>query len=142
MKPSEIVFDDSISNRDKFGVYLKERRMELGMSVRYVAGLIGVTPAYVSDIERGNRVAPLNYLVKLIDVLKLKDDELDDFYDLAGCSHSNWADINDYLKDNPNARRAIRLARDRGLTEELYDWINKIILEEGNKIPDEDIFIR
>jgi len=80
--------------------------------------------------------------VKLIDVLKLKDDELDDFYDLAGCSHSNWADINDYLKDNPNARRAIRLARDRGLTEELYDWINKIILEEGNKIPDEDIFIR
>lgn len=138
MKPSDIVFDDNIDNRDKFGVYLRERRLELGMSVRYFAGLLGVSPTYISDIERGNRTAPTNfYLKQIIKLLEVNDEEIEYLYDLAGCTHLNWPEINDYLKDKPYARRALRVVRDKGLTEELLLILDKF--NKDNEISNDDM---
>ncbi len=41
-----------------FGALLRDIRVRLGLSLKQVADVLGVTPVYVSDIERGNR-APL-----------------------------------------------------------------------------------
>lgn len=120
MKPSEIVFNKGVTNRDKFGVYVKTRREELGINLRDLAKILGISPAYLSDIERGNRTAPLNHLDLIARELKIEDSELEFFYDIAGCTHHNWPEINEYLASNRNARKAVRLARDKGLSEEEF----------------------
>jgi len=135
MKPSEIVFDKNINNREKFGTYIREKRLEIGMSIRYFAALLNLTPAYISDIERGNRTAPINYLDKMIEKLKIEKEEINYFYNLAGCSHLNWPDINEYLARTPSARKAIRLARDKNLSDE---ELSSIILDMIDKSNDEE----
>ena len=133
MKPSEIMFDKTISNRDKFGVYVRGRRNELDMTLRDFANDINLSPAYVSDIENGNRYAPMNYLKQVARILQIEKEEINYFYDLAGCSHSNWTDINDYLSQMPSARKAIRMARDKNMTEEEFvELISSIDREKEN----------
>lgn len=134
MKPTEIIFDENIANRDKFGTYLKQRRCELGLSLRDFAQILKLSPAYIADIEKGNRCAPLRYLEQVIGVLKIEESDVNDFYDLAGCSHSNWPDINQYLADKPNARKAIRLARDVNLPqEELLEMVENLSQNKQKK---------
>jgi len=138
MKPSDVVFDDNIKNRDKFGIYLKNRRIELDLSLRDFAKMINVSPTYISDIENGNRLAPINYIKETINILQIEKSEIDYFYDLVGCSHSNWIDINDYLSKNPNARRALRLARDKNISDaNLYKLIMNMI-NSSRQIEDEN----
>ena len=125
MKPSEFVFNDKISNRDKFGEFVRARRIELGISLRDLAEMLGITPAYLSDIERGNRRAPLEYLEQLAALLAIEESELEFFVDLSGCTHKNWPEINEYLASNKSARTAIRLARDKGLSDE--EFLNMVL---------------
>ena len=73
-----------------FGQCIRKRREELGLSVRALASKIGMSPVYLSDIERGNRSAPTganvkkNYMTKLIRELQIGKDEISAFYDMAG----------------------------------------------------------
>ena len=130
MKPSEIVFDNTIKNRDKFGVYVHARRLELGMSLIYMAALLDLSKGYITDIEKGNRSAPQNIepkknLDNMIKVLKVEDEEIDYFYDLAGCTHGNWPEINKYLATCPYAREFLRYVRDNNIPAE--EWTNIVI---------------
>lgn len=135
MKPSEIVFDKTIKNRDKFGTYLNIRRKEFGISARELASALNLAPAYISDIEKGNRMAPQNYLEQMIEILQIEENEIEFFYDLAGCSHSNWPEINEYLAKTPNARKAIRLARDNGISEEEFlSMVENMYKDDEQKI--------
>ena len=132
MKPSEIAKDNKISNRDKFGVYVKGRRKELGMTIRTFAGELNLTPAYISDFENGNRNAPLKYLEKVAHILLVEEDEINYFYDIAGASRSNWPDLNEYLAKTPNARKALRLARDKNMTgEQLLEAVSRLAKEKS-----------
>jgi len=100
--------------------------------------MINVSPTYISDIENGNRLAPINYIKETINILQIEKSEIDYFYDLVGCSHSNWIDINDYLSKNPNARRALRLARDKNISDaNLYKLIMNMI-NSSRQIEDEN----
>ena len=38
----------------RFGAYLRERREAAGISLRGLAGRLGVQPAYLSEVERGD----------------------------------------------------------------------------------------
>ncbi len=136
MKASEVVFNDKISNRDKFGTFVRNRRTELGISLRDFAECLGITPAYLSDIERGNRKAPTDHLEQIAILLGLDESEMEFFIDLSGCSHSNWPEINEYLAKNKSARDFVRLARDKGMSgEEFLAAVNKMIEEnKGSEI--------
>lgn len=120
MKPSDVLFNESITNRDKFGVYVRGRREELDMTLRDFANSMNLTGAYISDIENGNRYAPLKYLNQVATILQIEDEEMNAFYDIAGCTHSNWPDINEYLASMPNARKAIRLAKSQNMSGEEF----------------------
>ena len=127
MKPSEILFNQSIANKKKFGVYIRTRRNELGLSLRNLAKQLNLSTAYISDIENGNRTAPLNNLKQIASLLLIEKSELDYFYDIAGCTHSNWPDINEYLTKIPSARKAIRLAKEKNISgEEFLEIVLKI----------------
>ena len=120
MKPSEILLNPKISNRNKFGTYLKSRRTALGLTAREIAEKLNLSSVYICDIEKGNRHAPLGHLDQVAEILQVEESERDFFFDIAGCSHSNWPDINEYLEKNPNARKAIRLARDKNMLGEEF----------------------
>lgn len=115
-----------------FGEYVKQRREQLGKTMRGLAAEIEISPAYLCDIENGNRKAPERFLDRFAKALKITDpDELNAFYDLAGVSQNGrHSDINNYIDALPSARMALRTARDRNFTDQ--DWLElvKIIKEK------------
>lgn len=108
-----------------FGRFVRERREEKDYSVRTFAKLIGCSAAYLSDIEKGNRYAPKNYLDKIFEVLGLPEEERQDFEDLAAATRGfQYDDINPYLGQQPLARVALRAAMEKNLSDDY--WKNLI----------------
>lgn len=105
-----------------FGTFVRERREAMDESVRSFAKKLGCSAAYLSDIEKGNRYAPKNYLDKLFELLKLPEEERQDFEDLAAATRGFlYADINPYLGQEPLARVALRLAMEKNVSSEYWE---------------------
>lgn len=108
---------DDLGTNSIFGDYVRNRRESLGLSLRSVAADIGIAPAYLSDIEKGNRPAPSKHLSGFISSLKISNDELSHFYDLVGDDRKSISpDISDYVYNNEIARVALRKARDNNIS--------------------------
>ena len=105
-----------------FGEFVKQRRESLGIRQKEFAQEVGISPAYLSDIENGNRRAPEKYLSSFAKALSITDPaDLHDFYDMAGVSQKGkHSDINSYIDGRPSARLALRTAIDEKLTDD--DW--------------------
>lgn len=104
-----------------FGRYIKEKRESLGKSLRSVAADIGMAPAYLSDVEKGNRWPPVKYLEKIIEVLQIPRGELNTFYDLAGdIREGSYPDLTDYIGKTDIARVALRTARDHNIPDDKW----------------------
>lgn len=110
------------SNNLPFGEFVKQRRESLGKTQKGFATEVEISPAYLSDIENGNRRAPEKYLERFAKALNItSQDDLNDFYDMAGISQKGQhSDINTYIDDKPSARLALRTAMDKDWTDE--DW--------------------
>jgi len=117
-----------------FGEYVKERREALGKSIRGLAAELDMTPAYLSDIEKGNRYAPEKYLAQMVEALKIAGEDEYYFYDLAGKSRNdNFPDLAPYIGEKPIARVALRKARDLRISDS--QWQEFIDNMNGNKSP-------
>ena len=113
-----------------FGIFLRQRREELGLTLRELASKIQVTAAYLSDIEKGNRRAPINYIGELGIALGIMGDERLLFEDLANVTHKMACpDMEPYLRNKEIARVALRMARDRDISDEKWAEILRIIDE-------------
>ena len=117
-----------------FGTFIKEKRLEKGINLRKLAELLVLAPAYISDIENGNRNSPSpDKMEKLVEVLGLNEDEKNEMYDLAAKDRDNTVapDISEYVKSNNAVRVALRKARNLNLGEQ--EWL-KIIekMENGD----------
>ena len=94
-----------------FGEYLANKRKEREMSLRMLAKELDVSPTYLSDVENDRRNA-LSYekLQKVIEILKLDEEEQRKLYDLAGKSKDTIpADVEEFVKEN---LQVITLLRD------------------------------
>ena len=111
-----------------FGEFIKAKREALGKSIRGLAAELDITPAYLSDIEKDNRYAPEKFLDKMAALLHVPQDELNEFYDLAGKSRNhNYPDLTEYIGNTRMARVALRLARDLDVTDEGWQkWIDEM----------------
>ena len=111
-----------MSDNKSFGAYIRAKRESTGKSLRGVAGEIEMAPAYLSDIEKGNRWPPVKYLEKLAQVLGITDTtELSHFYDMAGeLREGNYPDLTDYIGKTDIARVALRKARDHNISPEKW----------------------
>ena len=58
------------------GQRIREVRQRREMSLRQFGKLIGVSAVYLSDIERGNRIASPGRLIQIADVLGVSVSEL------------------------------------------------------------------
>lgn len=108
-------------SKETFGKCIRARREELGRTVRDVAKAVGMSPIYLSDIERGVRVAPVsskrNYMENLIRELQIQDDEIQAFTTMAEVTCGRYEDISTYLSKSNGARFALRLAEDCNFPE-------------------------
>ena len=119
MNLKEYLRTSAREDEHSFGRFVRQRREELGKTVRGFASELGITPVYLSDIERGNRYAPKAFLEKLRAGLQIPEEEMRDFEDLAAATRGyQYEDINLYLGSHPLARKAIRKARDLDISAE------------------------
>ncbi len=110
----------------KFGELVKEYRGK--KTLKELGDEIGITSAYLSDIEKGNRFPSKDKLDKLIEVFDLKAEKKDSFYDLVAKESPNKykvsGDIAEYIMKNEYLRNFIRVAKEKKL-DNLY-WKNKV----------------
>ena len=100
----------------EFGEFISKKRKKLGISLREVANFLGITAAYLSDIEKSRRNPPdKDVLEKIATILELTAEEKNKMFDYAGKDRKQIApDLPDYIMELPSARTALRKASLRG----------------------------
>lgn len=120
----------NMAEKNTFGEFLKQKRTDCGKTLRGFAAELGIAPAYLSDIEKGNRNPPEKYLQKMIELLKLTDTDVDTFYDLASVGKNGvYLDITEYIENTDTVRVALRRARDKNIQDDFW----KDVLDQINK---------
>lgn len=125
---------------NRFGKFIEAKRKERGINLRKFAELIdNMAPAYLSDIEKGNRYPPdRDKIAKMANVLGLDAEETADLYDLAAFDRASVekekssavsSDLPEYIMSSEKLRVALRMARDAGADDD--DWIKVIEMLEG-----------
>lgn len=125
---------------NRFGKCIEAKRKEKGINLRKFAELIdNMAPAYLSDIEKGNRYPPdKDKISKMAEVLSLTPKETADLYDLAAFDRASVEkeknsavspDLPEYIMSSDKLRVALRMARDAGANDD--DWKKVIEMLEG-----------
>lgn len=119
-----------------FGKFIAEKRMERGWSLRVLAGRLGITAAYLSDVENSRRRAfDLTRLRSFARAVNLSRADTDRLYDLAGKDRGEPSpDVSEYLTDNGYICAALRTVRTLNANED--DW--QQMLEELKNRKDEE----
>ena len=123
---------------NKFGSFVVEKRKEKDLSLRKMAELLDLSPAYWSDIEKGRRNPPsLSKLEEIAVLLGLSQKEKEDMIDLASEDRNEIPmDLPDYIKESDLARIALRKARKKDeaegteITEKAWKKFIKALDEE------------
>ncbi len=106
-----------------FGSFLQAKRVEKRISLRKMAETFGISPVYLSDIEKGRRNPPeIEKLRQFSRILNLSDEEQTIMLDLAGKERNSLApDLPEYILGHQYVATALRTARDLEADEE--DWL-------------------
>jgi len=119
----------------RFGEYVKAKRLEKDVNLRKLAEILGIVPAYMSDIEKGRRYPPdREKIYKIAEALSLTEDETNEMFDLAALAKENSIspDLPEYIMGTEKARVALRMARDISADDD--DWMKVIeLLEKQEK---------
>ncbi len=118
-----------------FGGYVREKRLAANINLRKLAEILGIVPAYMSDIENDHRYPPEKEKIsKIAEALHLTQKETDYLFDLAAGNKKNSVspDIADYIMEQDKSRVALRLARDSGAGEKEWEQIIRL-LEQKKK---------
>lgn len=123
-----------------FGKCIRKQREELGMSLRSVAANIGISAAYLSDIEKGNRYAPisknnLDIIYKLLEILNISNEQSEYVIDMAYSTHGCHKDILEYLSECEKARKFIRYVHKLELSDSEWNYLFEQLGEiKNNKV--------
>ncbi len=120
-----------------FGRFLSEKRTLADISQREFAKRMGLSPVYLCNIEKDRKPAPSPELIaKMIQLLGLKGDDREKFYDLSAVSRVTPTvsdDLPEYIMGNDMARIALRTAKDVDATdEEWQEFISKLTRRTRN----------
>lgn len=119
-------------NHLPFGEYVKQRRESLKMTMKDFAEKVQISPAYLCDIEKGNRKPPEKHLGKFAEILQVTSTEdIDAFYERAGVSKRQHTDIDAYIDGLPSARVALRTAKNKNYTDD--DWLEIVEIIKQKK---------
>jgi ribosome-binding protein aMBF1 (putative translation factor) len=102
--------ENMVSGREKFGAFIRREREAKEIGLREMAKIIGVSPTYLSKVERDEFPPPAEDKVKSI--AKIIECDTDDLLARAGRVSS---DISDIIKRHPVELAAL-LRTTKGLT--------------------------
>lgn len=105
-----------------FGEFLQQKRIVRGITLRKMAELLGITPPYLSDIEKDRRNPPeMEKLEQISSILLLSAEDKTVMLDLAGKKRNTVApDLPKYIMERSYVSAALRTARDLDADE--ADW--------------------
>lgn len=113
-----------------FGAFVRQKRMEQGLSLRRLAARLGLSPVYMSNIETDRKPAPSQEnLDKLAEELHLSKADRELFLDLAAASQKMKvpADLPEYIMERDIVRAALRTAKEVDATDaEWQEFIDRI----------------
>ncbi len=119
-----------------FGKFIEKKRKEKSITLRGLASMLSIAPAYMSDIEKGHRYPPdKEKLEAMAKILELSEEEKNDMYDLAAGEKENTVslDLSEYIMKNDKVRIALRMARDNNLGNETWQKLIDVLKEEIDK---------
>ena len=99
-----------------FGETIREMREAQGMGLRTAAERLGISPAYLSRVERGKERPPRPELVKRMAALLGGSPDL-----LFRLAESTDPDLAEYIHLVPNVPEFLRTAREMKLTSEDFE---------------------
>lgn len=115
-----------------FGETIRDLRVAQDLGLRETAGLVGISPAYLSRIERGKERPPSPEIIKALAKTLAADPDV-----LFRLSSSTDPEIVDYLHENPDTMHLLRFLKDAGFTpqniKQLLDTAEKISDTESPK---------
>ena len=113
-----------------FGAFVRQKRMEQGLSLRRLAARLGLSPVYMSNIETDRKPASSQEnLDKLAEELHLSKADRELFLDLAAASQKMKvpADLPEYIMERDIVRTALRTAKEVDATDaEWQEFIDRI----------------
>lgn len=114
-----------------FGGYLRSIRQAKETSIRQLAKAIGITPTYLSDIEKGNNKPPDKALLEaIIKELHLEENKtvVSNLFDLAAKERNDIpADIKDYIINNHDLLVMIRSVKDNPEKQNIWNELSHSI---------------
>ena len=119
-----------------FGKFIEKKRKEKSITLRGLASMLSIAPAYMSDIEKGHRYPPdKEKLEAMAEILELSEEEKNNMYDLAAGEKENTVslDLSEYIMKNDKVRVALRMARDNNLGNETWQKMIDVLKEEIDK---------
>lgn len=119
-----------MDGNNTFGEFVREKRLAAGINLRKLAEILEIAPAYMSDIENGNRYPPeKEKIYKIAEALHLTGEGTNTLFDLAAGNKKNLVspDIADYIMEQDKSRVALRIARDTGAGEKEWEKIIRIL---------------
>ena len=126
--------DISTYTVETFGKSVRQRRKQLNLSGRELAKRIGVSPIYLSDIERSIRPVPaspkidIDYISALENELQLTASQRKNFRNMAVCSNLK-ADrlLDNYFLNNPHALKFFVTAIDENWEDTKWEMLLTLI---------------
>lgn len=117
----------------EFGKFIEAKRKALNKTLRGLAAELDIAPAFMSDIEKGHRYPPAREkLEELARILHLSQEDTDKMFDLAAGERENGIapDLPEYIMGSPKARTALRMARDKGADEKVWQKVIEMLEQE------------
>ena len=130
--------DINVDSYDKytFGKCIRQQRLDEGLTLKNVAANIGCSQVFLSDMELGNKKAPINknieLIYRLIDVLNIPEEQIEYVLDMAYATQGCSKDLMDYLAKNEKARKFVRFARELQLTNDDWLYLLEVMNEKKN----------
>lgn len=110
---------------NNFGETLRTLRTAQDMGLRETAVKAGISPAYLSRIERGKESPPKPDIIKSLAKVLAADPDV-----LFRLSSSTDPEILDFLKDNSKAMELVKLIMLNRLDEEQVDQVLSFVREK------------
>lgn len=125
-------------DNNAFGVFLKEKRQQNGLSLRALGKQVGLSHIHLYNIENGKKAPPNDVIIEHL-ALSLGLDEKNKlkFFDIAAqckskLDSSNYympVDISQYLNENEDAKNVIREANQKEHDDSFWNDLLKELKE-------------
>lgn len=113
-----------IGAMNSFGDTIRDLRVAQDLGLRETASKVGISPAYLSRIERGKEGPPRSEVIKALAKLLAADPDV-----LFRLSSSTDPEVIDFLHEQPEAMTLLRYLKDESFTDVEMKKLQKLAAE-------------